>query len=362
MDPVGTDDGGHGTHVAGTVAAALDGFGLSGVAPKASIVEVRAGQDSGYFFAGPTVNALTYSGDAGLDVVNMSFYVDPWLYNCEGGAPGDTPEQAQDQEVIIETVQRALNYAHRKGVTLVAAAGNGHLDMANPGIDATSPDFPANATHPRTIDNDSCLSLPSEGRHVLGVTALGPSETKADFSNWTTEPRSDEVELSAPGGWFRDGFGTPSHRTNQNLILSTYPLKALQDEGSVDPAGNITPDGEALGVIKECQASPAPGTSACGYYAWLQGTSMASPHAAGVAALAVAAHGRNQGRSGFGMNPDAVRRLLLRTATDHTCPAGRVQDYLDEGRDATWTARCEGGAARNGFYGEGIVNAWGAVR
>ena len=55
--------------------------------PEGRIVEVRAGQDSGYFFAGPTVNALTYSGDAGLDVVNMSFYVDPWLYNCQGGAP-----------------------------------------------------------------------------------------------------------------------------------------------------------------------------------------------------------------------------------------------------------------------------------
>ena len=43
VDKVGTDDGGHGTHVAGTVAAALNGFGLSGVAPRADIVEVRGG-------------------------------------------------------------------------------------------------------------------------------------------------------------------------------------------------------------------------------------------------------------------------------------------------------------------------------
>jgi subtilisin family serine protease len=367
VDKVGTDDGGHGTHVAGTVAAALNGFGLSGVAPRADIVEVRAGQDSGYFFAGPTVNALTYSGDAGLDVVNMSFYVDPWLYNCHGGAPGDTPEQAEDQEVIIETVQRALNYAHRKGVTLVAAAGNGNSDMANPPADTTSPDFPPAEDFPtRPIDNDNCLSLPSEGSHVLGVTALGPSERKSDFSNWTTEPRSGEVELSAPGGWFRDGFGTPSYRTNSNQILSTYPLHVLQQETVngvplVDANGNITPAGESLGVLKECQGAPAPGTSACGYYKWLQGTSMASPHAAGVAALAVGAHGK-QTRSGFGMNPDAVGRLLQRSATDHACPAGRVQEYLNEGRDETYTARCVGPASRNGFYGEGIVNAWGAIR
>ena len=56
------------------------------------------------------------------------------------------------------------------------------------------------------------------------------------------------MELSAPGGWFRDGFGTPSYRTNHNEILSTYPLKSLQEEGSVDANGNITPQGEGLGV------------------------------------------------------------------------------------------------------------------
>ncbi len=183
VDPVGTDDDGHGTHVAGTVAAALNGFGLSGVAPKASIVEVRAGQDSGYFFAGPTVNALTYSGDAGLDVVNMSFYVDPWLYNCQGGAPEDTPQQAEDQDVIIEAVQRALDYAHTKGVTLVAAAGNQHQDLANPQTDASSPDFPAGATH-AAHDRQRQVPEPADrGTHVLGVTALGPSEKKADYSN-----------------------------------------------------------------------------------------------------------------------------------------------------------------------------------
>ena len=153
----------------------MNGFGLSGVAPKATIVEVKAGQDSGYFFLAPTMNALTYAGDAGLDVVNMSFYVDPWLYNCKGGAPEDSAIQANDQDVIIATVNRALNYAHRKGVTLVAATGNENTDMANPGIDSTSPDYPADAAYDRTIDNDNCVDLPAEGPHVLGVNSLGPS-------------------------------------------------------------------------------------------------------------------------------------------------------------------------------------------
>ena len=91
--------------------------------------------------------------------------------------------------------------------------------------------------------------------------------------------------MSAPGGWFRDGFGTPTYRTNGNQILSTYPLHVLQAQGRVDAAGNITPAGAAVGVMKDCDGST------CGYYAYLQGTSMASPHVTGVAALAVSRFG-----------------------------------------------------------------------
>jgi lantibiotic leader peptide-processing serine protease len=362
VDPVGVDDNGHGTHVTGTIAASLDGFGLSGVAPKVKVVEVRAGQDSGYFFTAPTVNALTYSGDAGLDAVNMSFYVDPWLYNCAGGAPEDTPAQAADQATIIKAVTRALDYAHRKGVTLVAATGNNHEDLANPRHDISSPDFGA-PIHERTISNASCYDLPVEGPHVLGINALGPSERKSDFSNYTTEPTSGEVEMSAPGGWFRDGFGTDTYSTVQNEILSTAPVKVLQAGTTplVDQNGNITPAGEAAGVMKQCQRHPARGTTACGYYQWLQGTSMATPHATGVAALAISAHGR-QTRSGFGMAPDAVRAVMMRSATDHACPAGGTQSYVDVGRSDEFTAECVGTVDRNGFYGDGIVNAWGVVR
>lgn len=360
VDPVGEDDGGHGTHVAGTIGAAMNGLGVSGVAPKVDLVEVRAGQDSGYFFLAPTVDALTYSGDAGLDVVNMSFYVDPWLYNCAAGAPEDSPAEAAEQATIIEAMDRALDYAHQHGVTLVAATGNNHEDLANPRHDFSSPDYGA-PTHERTIDNATCFDLPVEGPHVIGVDALGPSGKKSDFSNYTSDLTSGEVEVSAPGGWFRDGFGTASYRTNGNMILSTVPLVSVQETGEVDADGNITPLGESTGVQKVCQADPEPGTAACGYYAFYQGTSMASPHAAGVAALAVAAHGTRTHHGGFGLAPDAVRALVLGTATDHACPAGGVQSYTNEGRSAEFTATCVGTPELNGFYGEGIVNALGVV-
>ncbi|MGH3713645.1 MAG: S8 family serine peptidase [Micromonosporaceae bacterium] len=349
LDPVGTDDGGHGTHVAGTVGAAANGFGLSGVAPNVSLVELKGGQDSGYFFLEPTVNALTYAGDAGLDVVNMSFYVDPWLYNCLN-APEDSDEARIEQMVIIAGMTRALDYAHHKGVTLVGALGNNHEDLGDPRTDTSSPDYPADTAYPRTIDNDSCWDLPVEGPHVIGVSSLGPSGKKSDFSNYGTE----QISVAAPGGWFRDGYGTPTFRTPGNMILSAYPKKVLQEEGLVDADGNITPGG-AGAVFKDCTTS-----GECGYYTFLQGTSMAAPHASGVASLIVSAHGSASG-SGFGLAPSKVEKHLYKTADTHACPTPRLQTYTNEGRSPEFNAYCEGGEKFNGFYGYGIVDAYAAV-
>jgi subtilisin family serine protease len=351
VDPANTDQGGHGTHVAGTVAAAANGVGIVGVAPRVKLVNVRAGQDSGYFFLAPTLDALTYAADAGIDVVNMSFYVDPWLYNCRSN-PADSPEAQYEQRSIVAAMNRALEHAHRRGVTLVSAMGNENTDLGKPGVDETSPDYPVDTAYPRTIDNDDCLSMPSEGSHVLNVTSLGPSTRKADYSNYGLE----QGFVSAPGGWFRDGFGTPSFRTNGNLILSTYPLATLQDEGLVDEDGTIVPEAEGL-VLKDCLPS-----GACGWYTYLQGTSMAAPHVTGVAALVVSRYGeRDRRRGGLTLAPDVVARVLARTATPTPCPTPRLQSYAQEGRDASFDALCEGSTRFNGFYGYGIVDAHRAV-
>jgi subtilisin family serine protease len=341
--------------VAGTVGAALNGFGLSGVAPNVSLVEIRGGQDSGFLFLGPVSDALTYAGDAGLDVVNMSFYVDPWLYNCLNN-PADSPEAQAEQRTIIATMKRALNYAHDKGVTLVGSLGNNHEDLGKPRTDTSSPDFGDVPPYPRPIDNATCIDLPVEGPHVIGVSALGPSGKKADYSNYGLE----QIDVSAPGGWFRDYFGTPNYRTNENLILSTYPVNTLQADGLVDAAGAITPDGVTAGVQKQCPAGATDYTQ-CGYYNWLQGTSMASPHVTGVAALIVSEYGKKGSHHSFGMAPDKVRKILLDSAQSRACPTPRLQTYLNEGRSEEFNALCEGGREFNGFYGHGIVDAYAAV-
>ncbi|MEU1399652.1 S8 family serine peptidase [Micromonospora zamorensis] len=350
LDPVGTDDGGHGTHVAGTIGAAANGFGLSGVAPNVSLVELKGGQDSGYFFLDPVVNALVYAGRSGIDVVNMSFYVDPWLYNCTAN-PADSLEDQAEQRAIIKAMKRALIFAHNKGVTLVGALGNGNEDLGAPRTDVTSPDYGADP-YPRPIDNNSCWDLPTEGPHVIGVSSVGPSGKKSDFSNYGTE----QISVAAPGGWFRDGFGTDTFRTDANMILSSYPKHVLQEEGSVDADGNIVAGFEES-VFKQCKAN-----GECGYYTYLQGTSMASPHAAGVAALIVSRYGKPERRGGFGMSPDLVEQHLYRTAAEHACPEPRLQQYRNEGRDETYDAYCAGGVNFNGFYGYGIVDAYAAVK
>jgi subtilisin family serine protease len=350
VDPVDWDDGAHGTHVAGTIAAAANGFGVSGVAPNVSIVNIRAGQDAGFFFLAPTVDALTYSGDAGIDVVNMSFFVDPWLFNCDNN-PADTPDQQAEQRVIKTAMNRAMNYAYRHGVTQVVALGNEHSDLGNPLPDVTSPDYPTNTEHPRTIDVNTCVTMPTEGPHSIGVGSFGPSQAKSDFSNYGME----QISVSAPGGWFRDYFGTPRFRTVENEILSTYPKNAGVADGNIDADGNVTPAGVTAGVQKACKAN-----GVCGYYQFLQGTSMATPHATGVAALIVSQYGKVQGNK-ISMNPDKVQNVLEGTAAKVPCPTPRTVDYLDEGRDASFTATCNGDLSFNDFYGHGAVDAYAAV-
>jgi hypothetical protein len=89
---------------------------------------------------------------------------------------------------------------------------------------------------------------------------------------------------------------------------------------------------------------------------------MASPHAAGVAALIVGEYGKRDRRhGGLRMDPDKVERKLLDTATDTPCPEPREFHYPED-TAGTYDATCEGGRDRNGFYGDGIVNANKAVR
>ncbi len=348
VDPVDEDDDGHGTHVAGEIGAAINGVGMAGVAPGVTLVNIRVGQDAGFIFLEPAVKALVYAGLIGVDVVNMSFFIDPWLFNCQAN-PADSPTEQAEQRTIVKATQRAIDFAHRRGVTLVAALGNEHSDIGNPPPDTISPDYPLGTAKTRTIDNATCLTMPTEANHVVAVAAVGPSTKKADYSNHGLE----QNDVSAPGGWFRDFFGTPQFRQAANEVLGPMPHNVAALSPLVD---QTTGESVSPFVVSQCSA---PGPANCVYWQYLQGTSMASPHAAGVAALIVSEFGH--GGKNISMDPDKVEQILRRTATDVACPAP-VISYIDEGRDASFDAPCVGPAARNSIYGSGIVNALRAVQ
>ncbi|HEX6674806.1 MAG TPA: S8 family serine peptidase [Actinomycetes bacterium] len=343
-DPADVDEDGHGTHVAGIIGAAINGLGVSGVAPDVGLVNIRAGQDSGFFFLDATINAMVYAGQVGIDVVNMSFFTDPWLFNCAAN-PADSPQEQIEQRTIIAATQLAVDFARARGVTFVAAYGNEHIDLGKPTTDTTSPDFPPGTAKTRTVDN-SCIDVPTETNGVISTTALGPSGRKADYSTYGIEG----ADVSAPGGWFRDFFGSPQFRVVENEILSTAPKDVVAP--FLDPNGVPTiPD-----VVRDCKGS------VCAYYQYLQGTSMASPHAAGVAALVVSAHGHRDTRhGGLTLNPATTERILEATAEDTPCPTPPLQTYTSEGRDPSFNALCEGTLEHNGFYGFGVVDALAAV-
>jgi subtilisin family serine protease len=351
-DPVGWDDNGHGTHLGSTVAGAVNGIGIAGVAPNVTLVNLRAGQDSGYFFLDPTLDAYTYAGDIGVDVINMSYFTDPWLFNCLDN-PKDSPAEQREQRVIRRATQRAIDYAIARGVTPVAAEGNEATDLGHPKIDEISPDFPAGSEKTRRIDN-SCITVPTETRGVIAVSATGISTRKAYYSNYGTE----QTDVAAPGG---DYYDSPDNTGDpRNLVLAAYPERLGRLSGEIDKRGNST----TPFVVKDCLQRNT--HRVCAYYQYLQGTSMASPHAAGVAALIVSQFGHQDAvHGGLTMAVDQVRHVLYQSAVEHACPQPRLFHYKrirDDGSIGRETAFCAGPTSDNGFYGHGIVNAYAAVK
>jgi len=306
------DLAGHGTHTAGTIAAPINGRGVSGVAPEATVVVLKAGTEQGYFFTQSVVDALMYAGNQHLDVVSMSFFADPWLFNCRND---------KEQKAIIAAISKAAKYAEQQGVVLVAAAGNDGIDMNHPTTDEISPDYPPGAAVTRPVNN-SCVVMPTEIPGVVVVTATGAQNLLAWYSTY-----GNVTDVTAPGG---SRFQTPTFDPNRGRVLSTYSSTA-EDLAVEAGLGRLVQD------------------SSGNYYAWLNGTSMAAPHAAGVAALIRAAHPD--------MPQGAVAAMLRNTATSLSCPSA-----LDPGVEffGAPVQVCRGGTASNNFYGAGLVNALAA--
>jgi subtilisin family serine protease len=273
----------HGTHVAGTIAAADDGRGITGVAPGVRIASVKVVDDDGFIYPEYAVCGFMWAAAQGMTITNNSYFIDPYLFTCQS-APG--------QRVVYEAVRRAVDYATSRNVLTVAAAGNNAADLSRPGRDSVSPTNGEAQTRP--VDS-TCVVLPAQLKNVVGVSAVESTKTKAGYSSYGL----GTFDVTAPGG---------DSLTQGGCVLSTVPS----------------------GYDYSC------------------GTSMATPHAAGVAALIASTHPDTDALS--------LGRMLNAQAETLACPA----DY-DLNGTGVQDAFCTGYSEYNSFYGHGLVDALAAV-
>ncbi len=189
-----SDDNGHGTHVAGTIAQSTNNnFGVAGIAYEANIMPLKVLSASGGGTISDIAEAIIFAADNGANVINMSL-----------GGGGES-----------KLMQEAIDYAYKKGVTIVAAAGN---------------------------SNRNAAFYPARYPKVIAVSATSATGEKAPYSNYGAG-----VDVAAPGGAIAKGK-----------------------------------DGDTSGGILQNTIDPATKQSV---FRAFQGTSMASPHVAGVVAL-----------------------------------------------------------------------------
>ena len=305
------DDNGHGTHTAGTIAAAANDIGIIGVAPNVKIATIKAGNAAGFFFPEAVVCAFMRAGSHNIPVTNNSYFADPWLFNCKNDPA---------QRAIWAAEQRAILYAESRGTVVVAAEGNEADDLSHPTQDITSPDD----TTPiiRSVSN-ACAVVPVEVQGVVGVTADGNLGLKSFYSSYGVS----SANVTAPGG---DSILQRTAASPNGRVLSTWPASLLTScpttRRVIDPSGAT--------------------------YCYLQGTSMAAPHVAGVAALI-----ESMGTTARG----AVVAALENTADPLACPPDMsiYSPFPSVSNGAPQV--CQGGAGSNSFAGKGQVNALSAL-
>jgi lantibiotic leader peptide-processing serine protease len=261
----------HGTHTAGTIAAADNGIGTIGVAPEARLMLVKVLTDEGSGAFSWIMQGILYASANGADVISMSIGAAVprnGRFLDDNGTPDDPSDDfiVNDTKAVQEllvALSRITNYVTQQGSLLIASAGN----EANNGM-----------------TDLSLVHLPSAAGNVVSISATAPigwalnptttfMDNLASYSNYGIT----DVHFAAPGGdALYEGNETA---TVSGLTRPAYVFDLVFSTGSLDS------------------------------YYWSAGTSMAAPHAAGVAALIV-------GKNGGQISPSTLLAKLRASADD----------------------------------------------
>jgi subtilisin family serine protease len=367
--PPDTDWNGHGSWIGGNIAAALDGQGVNGIAPKVGLVALKISQWCGSAYDSTILNAFLYAADHAIDIVSISF----------GGYLDLTDP---DQALIYKQYVQTVNYARRKGTLIVASAGNEHLRIGmggkvishgpltipgdpftdfyglyqNPGgipgvIDVSSTgnvNEAASATCPAGTTGGNATCKPATDAHQ--PIKPGSTNQLAYYSNYG--PR---IDIGAPGGARKfnlpnaDRGGTPGFPYTAADGTTAYETFGITSNWALEIPCFVFSNGPFY--PNECYTS-------------IQGTSMAAPHVSAVLALIASRNPYARHKPmllttilKLGANRDVKNFTPPLSATDLT-PGDRT------GIDCL-TGFCHlGGEAisNRDAYGAGLVNAFGIMR